>query len=309
MLTHVDTGASTTESIGDAIELARAAEMLGYESFWVAQHRFGHQGGAVPSPLILLAAIAQHTTRIQLGTASIAPAFEDPRRLLEDAAVLDTLSAGRLQLGLGSGSSEHASQAWGMDHGERHHRYWAAVDALRDGAERGIGTDDRSPVVPALMGLDRRLWVTTGSTDGARAAAQRRMGLIAGRRAVDERGPRAEDGRVAELIRHYRAEYGAGARVAVSRPIIATSDSTLARGLRKQERRARGNPVAPPSVLIGAPDEIVAKLHEDPARGLIDHLLVHTRPLTVPLRRQIASLELIAERVRPETESILHKQV
>lgn len=104
MLTHVDTGASTTESIGDAIELARAAEMLGYESFWVAQHRFGHQGGAVPSPLILLAAIAQHTTRIQLGTASIAPAFEDPRRLLEDAAVLDTLSAGRLQLGLGIGS-------------------------------------------------------------------------------------------------------------------------------------------------------------------------------------------------------------
>lgn len=80
----------------------------------------------------------------------------------------------------------------------------------------------------------------------------------------------------------------------------ASKDSTSA--------SARGNPAAPPSVLVGAPDEIVAELHEDPARGLIDHLLIHTRPLTVPSRRQIAGLELIAEQVRPETESIFHNQ-
>lgn len=198
-----------------------------------------------------------------------------------------------------------------MDHQERHHRYWAEVDAIRDGAERGIGTGDRSPVVPALMGLDRRLWVTTGSADGACAAAQRQMGLIAGRRAVDDRGPRAEDRRVAELIRQYRTEHGAEARVAASRPIIATSEPTLARELRQQEqreRRARGNPAAPPSLLVGAPEEIVAELHEGPARGLIDQLLVHTRPLTVPPRRLIAGLELIAEQVRPHTEWIFHNE-
>ncbi|MEU4313778.1 LLM class flavin-dependent oxidoreductase [Nocardia sp. NPDC024068] len=310
VLTHVDAGPAAAESIAAAIELARAAESLGYESFWVAQHRFGHQGGVMPSPLILLAAVAQHTTRIRLGTASIAPAFEDPRRLLEDAAVLDALSGGRLELGLGSGSSPQASAAWGFEHESRHEWHWSAVDSVLDGIRSGIGHGERLPVVPSAAGLADRVWLTTGSAAGAQAAAARRAGLIVGRRTVDERGPRAEDRRVAELIEQYRQESGSNARVAISRPLLATTDGVLAGRLRDREQRLRGErgkPGAPASVLIGHPDDIVAGLRDDPARGLVDHLLIHTRPLTVPPRIEIAGLELLAERVRPEVGAIFHE--
>ncbi|MFD4407263.1 LLM class flavin-dependent oxidoreductase [Nocardia sp. NPDC058499] len=306
VLTHVDTGVTASESIAHAVESARVAESLGYDSFWVAQHRFGHQGGAVPSPLILLAAVAQHTERIRLGTASIAASFEEPRRLLEDAAVLDVLSGGRLELGFGSGSSLQASQAWGLDHERRRDQLWATVDAVSEGAVRGIGSDRRSAVVPSTLGLRDRMWVTTGSDDGVRAAVERKLGLIVGRRAVDGHGPRAEDSRVADLIRRYRAGAGRGARVAVSRPIIATTDPEFAQRLREWEQQSRRARKAPPSVLIGNPDEVVTALRDDPACGLLDHILVHTRPLSLVPRAATASLELIAERVRQQSASLFH---
>nr|WP_301498508.1 LLM class flavin-dependent oxidoreductase [Corynebacterium sp.] len=112
----MDTSATAFER---TIRLAQVAEDTGYDSFWVPQHRFGADDAHLPSPLILLAALARETDQVFLGTASIAAALEHPRRLAEDAAVVDVLSAGRLELGLGSGSDPIASKAWGLDHVRR----------------------------------------------------------------------------------------------------------------------------------------------------------------------------------------------
>lgn len=300
VLTHVESGADPAESIAHAIELACAAEDLGYDSFWVAQHRFGHQRGAMPSPLLLLAAIAQRTSRIRLGTASIAAGFEDPRRLVEDAAVLDVLSSGRLLLGLGSGSSPEASAAWGVDHATRHDGFWSAVDSFRTMAADGIG-DPALPVVPPTTQLPQRLWITSGSPDGVRATAARGLGLIAGRRRTGPDGSRSEDLRVADLITAYRRDYGPGSRVAISRPIIATDDPGIAIRLRAEElalRRTVDHPNPVNSMSIGDPEYIRNHLATDPALPLADHVLVHTRPLRVDPAVEIASLALIAEHVR-----------
>src|SRR4051794_33071958 len=82
-----------------ALDTAVEAEQVGFDSVWLAE---GHvRGNGLPSALTFLAAVSQRTSRVRLGTAVIAPAFEHPIRLAEAAGVVDALSAGRLELGLG----------------------------------------------------------------------------------------------------------------------------------------------------------------------------------------------------------------
>src|ERR1700716_856417 len=74
------------EVISETLELFVAAEELGFDSVWVAQHHFGPMVGSRPSPLPLLAAVAARTRRIRLGTAVVILPIEHPVRLAEDAA-------------------------------------------------------------------------------------------------------------------------------------------------------------------------------------------------------------------------------
>src|SRR5688572_4463765 len=80
-----------------ALETFETAEELGYEVGWVAQHH-AHQEGGLPSPLVFLAAAAARTERIRLATGIITLPLEQPIRVAEDAAVLDEISGGRVEL-------------------------------------------------------------------------------------------------------------------------------------------------------------------------------------------------------------------
>ncbi len=83
------------------IELAMRAEGLGYDSVWVGDSvlaRPRHE------PMILLAAVAARTQRVELGTAVLLPALRNPVVLAQTVATLDQISAGRLILGVGIAS-------------------------------------------------------------------------------------------------------------------------------------------------------------------------------------------------------------
>ena len=114
----------------DAVPLAIAAEEAGFDSFWVTEHH-GLADGYLPSPLVLLAALAPVTSRITLGTGLVLAPLHHPLRLAEDAAVVDRLSGGRLVLGLGLGYAEHEYRAFGVDPATRGARLEALVRALR----------------------------------------------------------------------------------------------------------------------------------------------------------------------------------
>ena len=86
----------------DTLELARLAERVGFDSFWLAEHH-GASDGYVPALLPFLSAVAAVTERLEVGTAVMLSPFHDPLRVAEDAAVLDNISGGRLNLGLGLG--------------------------------------------------------------------------------------------------------------------------------------------------------------------------------------------------------------
>ena len=149
------------------MELFVAAEELGFDSASVTQHHFDAASGRLPSPFTFLAAVAERTRRIHLGTAVVTLPLEDPVRVAEDAAVLD---AQRRPGGTrrGSGADPAVFTAFGKDLGRRREDNSAGVAALAAAfaGEPVGGTDFR--LLPEAPGLGERLWQAAFSLEGAR---------------------------------------------------------------------------------------------------------------------------------------------
>jgi alkanesulfonate monooxygenase SsuD/methylene tetrahydromethanopterin reductase-like flavin-dependent oxidoreductase (luciferase family) len=106
------------------------AETLGYDTFFCAEHHF-HEYGVVPDPAVMLAALAQRTRRIRLGTAISILTFHDPRRIAETYSMLDLLCGGRLVFGVGSGYLPHEFVGYGQDPAEKRSRFDESLDIVK----------------------------------------------------------------------------------------------------------------------------------------------------------------------------------
>ncbi|WP_149830810.1 LLM class flavin-dependent oxidoreductase [Streptomyces tailanensis] len=88
----------------EAREFAVAADRAGFWSIWYTEHHFGHEGQELtPNPVLMGVDIAARTSRIRIGQAASIVTFWHPLRLAEDLALLDQLSGGRLEVGVGRG--------------------------------------------------------------------------------------------------------------------------------------------------------------------------------------------------------------
>jgi probable F420-dependent oxidoreductase len=133
-----------------AAGLAKAAEEAGFESLWVPQHaavvlggetaqpgvRDGKSdgeraSGGMPDPLIWLAYVAAHTSRIRLSTGVLILPEHNPVLLAKAAATLDHLSGGRLMLGIGVGDLPEEFDAVGVAFANRGSRADEYIDAMR----------------------------------------------------------------------------------------------------------------------------------------------------------------------------------
>ncbi len=93
------------------------AETLGFESVWLPEHHFAVYG-MLGNPLVFAAAVAQRTKEMRIGTAVVLLPFQHPLRLAEDAALVDTMSGGRLMLGVGRGYQPLEFNGFGVDQGK-----------------------------------------------------------------------------------------------------------------------------------------------------------------------------------------------
>lgn len=118
------------------VDHARAAEARGADLVWLSERPFA---GTAPLPAAfpLAAAIAATTTRSRIGVGPLALALYHPLRVAEDAASVDGLSAGRLELGLGLGENERAFDAFAVATAERVARFEEGLGLLRAAFEDG----------------------------------------------------------------------------------------------------------------------------------------------------------------------------
>jgi len=110
-------------------EVAREAEEAGWDAIWIWDHIMRSPGDPHADPWLLLAVVAMSTTRVRLGPMVVPLARRRPTDLARQAVTLDYLSAGRLTLGVGSGSR---------------------TGAVEGCTERVDGPSRREPVLPAV---------------------------------------------------------------------------------------------------------------------------------------------------------------
>ncbi|HEX2560153.1 MsnO8 family LLM class oxidoreductase [Phenylobacterium sp.] len=99
-LSPVTGDATQAQAVRESIEVAKAAERLGYHRFWVAEH---HNIGGLgsPAPEILIAALTQATSRIRLGSGGVMLVNYSPLKVAEVFMELEALAPGRIDLGVG----------------------------------------------------------------------------------------------------------------------------------------------------------------------------------------------------------------
>ena len=128
------------------LEQVALAEELGWECFMFNEHHFLGYGGPIANPAVLLAAAAARTSKIHLGPCIAILPLRHPLHSAEDYAMVDAISGGRLEFGIGSGNTEmdykvfgvtrendrqrlHEAleivlKAWGQDHASHRGEFW-----------------------------------------------------------------------------------------------------------------------------------------------------------------------------------------
>jgi alkanesulfonate monooxygenase SsuD/methylene tetrahydromethanopterin reductase-like flavin-dependent oxidoreductase (luciferase family) len=114
----------------ETIEQIVYADELGFDIAWLAELHFYQPFSILSSPLILATALAQRTTRIRLGTAVALLPLQHPLRLAEDAATVDILSQGRLELGVGRGAIAIHFRGFNVSTEESRERFEEALTIL-----------------------------------------------------------------------------------------------------------------------------------------------------------------------------------
>ena len=191
-----------TAVFDEGLSLWVEVEKLGFEGIFFSEHHFGLSYS--PSPNLLIAAIARQTNRLRLGTMGMVVPFYTPWRIVEEIAMLDHLTNGRLEIGFAAGVPQELKRI-GLSIDEARERFNKALEIL-DGALANpvISHKGKYWSFESLSLLPRMLqqpsppkWTTVVSTGSAQKSAQRRSKICTGFESIS---------RVTEIFDVYRAE-------------------------------------------------------------------------------------------------------
>ena len=164
------------EVYGRALDLVVEAERLGAASVWFSEHHL-FSDGYLPQPLTFAAAAAARTTRVRIGTAVLLAALRPAALIAEEAAVIDQLSGGRLELGIGAGYSVPEYELYNADITKRYGLTDTAVAEIRRLLDEGI-------VTPPAAQYPFPIWLGYQGPQGAKRAGRLGVGLLSLDRAL-----------------------------------------------------------------------------------------------------------------------------
>ncbi|GAA4601894.1 alkanesulfonate monooxygenase SsuD/methylene tetrahydromethanopterin reductase-like flavin-dependent oxidoreductase (luciferase family) [Actinoplanes octamycinicus] len=300
------------------LEIIELGERLGFDSAWL-RHR--HLQFGISSPIAVLAAATQRTSRIELGTAVTPLGWENPLRLAEDLATVDLLSGGRLNPGISVGPPMHfdrVKDAIYPDTADAEDFSYARVERLLACVRGEPVTDFRGTVgfeqfsdrvQPHSPGLSSRLWYGGGSLRSAAWAGEHGMNFLTSSVVKAEE---SEDFDAVQLshIRAFRAAHPDGERARVSQGLVVIpTDSATAAQRKKyaqyaEQRSPRTRTPQGPARMMFAPDvvgtaaEIAERLAEQAAFREIDEV-AFALPFTFEHEDYVQILTDMAERLGP----------
>jgi alkanesulfonate monooxygenase SsuD/methylene tetrahydromethanopterin reductase-like flavin-dependent oxidoreductase (luciferase family) len=241
---HVDRSAvSTAEHYENRLRLAQDYDEAGFRTYHVAEHH-GTPFGLAPSPGMLLAAVAQRTRRLRIGPLVYLLPFYHPLRLYEEICMLDQMSGGRFELGVGKGISPHELRVYGVDPAEAPERYQESLEILMLAfASDQLTYKGRfhsfNDVTLPLKPVQRPhppLWYGALRPDTADWAARRGVNLVCGN------GPPNEVRAIADRYRAVWAELGQPSasipRIGMQRQLLLAATDTEAERLARRAFRS-----------------------------------------------------------------------
>jgi len=271
------------QSTLDIIELG---EQLGFDSAWL-RHR--HLQFGISSPVAVMAAASQRTSRIELGTAVTPLGWENPLRLAEDLATVDILAGGRINPGLSVGDPMNYDtvkhelypdsadvEDFSYARVERLARLIAGEKVREFSGKQGVVEEFSNRVEPHSPGLRDRLWYGAASLKSALWAGENGFNLLSSSVVFPSPDEEPNFARVQQnQIRAYREAAAAQgrkpARVSQGLVVIPTDSASAAQREKYQryvdERTPRtGAPQGPKGMLfakdlIGTSEQIAEQLY------------------------------------------------
>jgi probable F420-dependent oxidoreductase len=195
---------ATARSAEGLRQVGEACDLLGYHSVWLTEHtvipvdigsRYPYSQDGVPpfrhdtqwpEAMVSLGFLAALTRRVRLGTAVIPMTTRDPISLAKQAATVDVLSGGRLELGVGAGWLVEEAEVLGRPHDARGARLDEAIDIMRKAwTQSSFAHEGRFWKIPAVgvhpqpvQGADLPIWIGGTSPAALRTTASRAAGNI-----------------------------------------------------------------------------------------------------------------------------------
>jgi alkanesulfonate monooxygenase SsuD/methylene tetrahydromethanopterin reductase-like flavin-dependent oxidoreductase (luciferase family) len=121
----------TADRYRDLVAEAVEADRLGFDTIWLAEVHFAPHFSVMPTPLLLLSAIAARAQRLRLGLAVNLVPLHHPMRLAEETATLDVLSGGRVEFGAGRGAFPLNYRGYGVPVSESRALFEEALEFIR----------------------------------------------------------------------------------------------------------------------------------------------------------------------------------
>ena len=330
---HLDaSGAPLAEFYEHRLRLAEAYDRIGIHALHIAEHHATPLGMS-PSPSVFLSAVAQRTKRLRMGPLVYTLALYHPLRLADEICMLDQLSGGRFELGVGRGVSPIEIEYFGFDPAKSQAMYLEAyqviLQALRGGTLSFEGSYYRFKDVPLQLAPLQRphppIWYGLSNPESAEFAADNKFNV------VSNAAPKS----VRVITDRYRAQWAKKGNDAKKIPfigmarhvVIAATDAEAMKLARRAYARWwegfiylwRMRGIKPPfttytedfdailkngQAIVGSPDTVRETIASQAKDAGLNYFLLRFAFGDLTLQESMRSVDLFASLVKPALEEI-----